>query len=359
MSPIRVCPRAIICYLLVGGTLLTGCGDGSAPPGEPVGGRLVYQEYGSFNTMRLVRTAPDGSGRTVLWQGTGVFGGLLWPSPDGQQVLFSEGQRWWLQPSNGGAAVPFTPPALEGTVSLTPEWAPDGQSIAWILGDGSSSWRLGIAAVGSATVQLITPDSLLATRVSWSPDGTRLVVCARAPFEQGSRASLYTVSRNGNDFLEITPDVDGIQCNQAWSPDGRLIAYVDEGLWTLLPDGSNRRHLTRDLLPPLGYSQAVFWSPDSRRVIAANVETRQVNMVNVASGALQFYPDLHAPWSNPWSPGGTRLLSIDLIASDPDEPALFRQAVSVTRADGSARVRISPDTVDAYNPAWLTSEGSP
>ena len=75
---------------------------------------------------------------------------------------------------------------------------------------------------------------------------------------------LFVVRADGSGLRRVTPRSTMIY-SYAWSPDGRLIAYVDQrfSLWLVRPDGTGRRLL----LPTSRLSSlGVSWSPDGKEI---------------------------------------------------------------------------------------------
>lgn len=78
------------------------------------------------------------------------------------------------------------------------------------------------------------------------------------------RAQLLSVQADGSGLRRLTPPNTALY-SYAWSPDGRLIAYIDEqfSLWLVRPDGTGRRLLLpTSRLSSLGLS----WSPDGKDI---------------------------------------------------------------------------------------------
>jgi len=75
---------------------------------------------------------------------------------------------------------------------------------------------------------------------------------------------LFTVRPDGSGLRRVTPPGTRVGW-YAWSPDGSVIAYIDQrfSLWLVRPDGSGRR-----LLLPKSRLQSVglSWSPDGTRI---------------------------------------------------------------------------------------------
>jgi Tol biopolymer transport system component len=105
--------------------------------------------------------------------------------------------------------------------------------------------------------------------MSWSPDGKEFVV-ADAPDSDGDTngAGLFVINR----ATKVRRKIGDGAC-PSWSPDGRLIAFLDgekEECYTTTPDGSRRQKLF-SYKPPLfsGYRlmPPLVWSPDMRYLI--------------------------------------------------------------------------------------------
>jgi TolB protein len=76
---------------------------------------------------------------------------------------------------------------------------------------------------------------------------------------------LFSVRADGSGLRSVTPR-DASVYSYAWSPDGRLIAYIDQrtlSLWLVRPDGTGHRLLLpSSRLSSLGLS----WSPDGKAI---------------------------------------------------------------------------------------------
>jgi hypothetical protein len=73
---------------------------------------------------------------------------------------------------------------------------------------------------------------------------------------------LFVVRADGSGLRRVTPRSTMID-SYGWSPNGRLIAYIDQrfSVWLVRPDGTGRR-----LLLPTSRlsSEALSWSPDGK-----------------------------------------------------------------------------------------------
>ena len=95
---------------------------------------------------------------------------------------------------------------------------------------------------------------------------------------------LFSVRADGSGLRPVTPR-DKSVFSYAWSPDGRLIAYIDQqtlSLWLVRPDGTGHRRL----LPTT--SLGLSWSPDSKAIAIVTPDPR-VNPRKAACAKLALY----------------------------------------------------------------------
>jgi len=85
-------------------------------------------------------------------------------------------------------------------------------------------------------------------------------------------SEIWTISLDGSDQRVLT-NLQGMQYNPAFSPDGSRIAYVsgkgfgNHEIWVMDRDGKNRKKLTEN---PDGYDVLPDWSPDGKRIAFAS-----------------------------------------------------------------------------------------
>jgi Tol biopolymer transport system component len=234
-------------------------------------------------------------------------------------------------------------------------WSPNGTRLAFLQGQpsptGHNTMSLFVVnADGSGEKRLARCGQLegcnwaYRSRLSWSPDGSRIVF--------SDRWSLYVVKVNDGMLRRLTHDCtvtithsargaitgwDKKSCmdvSPTWSPDGSRIAFARQGntnsrLHVVNADGSGSKPLTR----PLGSVRDPVWSPDGRS-IAFDADDR---FYTVHADGSPLKPLVSGPpgsgWGFPsWSPDGTRIL----YASTPQGPQ-GRLEVWVMNANGTGR----------------------
>jgi TolB protein len=147
--------------------------------------------------------------------------------------------------------------------------------------------------------------------------------------------SLFVVRPDGSGLRRVTPLSTRWVYSYAWSPNGRLIAYIDRrlSLWLVRPDGTGRT-----LLLPASQlsSTSLSWSPDGKQIAIASpgagVKSAScLTMLYVVpvDGGQPLSLDTKAGCDVAWSPRG------DEIAYDGGG------GVSAIRPDGTGRRQIS------------------
>ncbi len=124
-------------------------------------------------------------------------------------------------------------------LDVSPTWSPDGRKIAFVSDRGGAP-NVYVMNVDGSEPKRLTFDSNGAGKdnqsPSWSPRGERIAFQSRI----GGAWQICTMAIDGRQVRQLT--ADGNNEDPAWSPDGRMLAYVKNGkLWVMEADGSNAR----------------------------------------------------------------------------------------------------------------------
>jgi dipeptidyl aminopeptidase/acylaminoacyl peptidase len=224
----------------------------------------------------------------------------------------------WMAPLSGGEAIPLT---AKGVSSSSPRWSPDGKYLAFISSRSVGPPAPGAPAAGDgprAQVWLLDRRGGEAQQLTevrqgvggfeWSPDSTRLVLTIRDPrpeeageqpqprprtqppwvidrlqFKQDvigyldrRRTHLYVFDVASKKLTQITSG-DYEDGGAAWSPDGKLIAFVsnrtaepdsnfNSDIWLVAADNTDKGQTLVQLTTNPGPDRQAAWSPDGKSV---------------------------------------------------------------------------------------------
>ena len=202
-------------------------------------------------------------------------------SPDGTRVAFAwdggqpigpEGGRQfdvYAQDADGGHLVRLTNHPAD---DLSPAWSPDGARVAFVrCGVGGECGVYVTDAHGGGEDAVVAPGDLDIEGLAWSPDGARLAFSGR-PGRQGA-FSIHLVPLDGSAPQRLTAPATTYpgDLDPAFSPDGRLLAFVRtemdgrQDVAVVTVNGGRVRRLAREQKGVTGLD----WTADGREVVYA------------------------------------------------------------------------------------------
>jgi eukaryotic-like serine/threonine-protein kinase len=362
-------------------------------------------------TMRLLAVSPDGATLLVADEvGQTVFEGSLWEvpvlggsprrlgeatgqaaawSPDGQRIVYAEGNDLFLAKSDGSE--PHKLVSAPDRIRY-PAWSPDGKVIRFntvplTYTDGP----LYQVSVNGTDLHLLLPGWHTPPAESfgrWTVDGKYFVFRSQGniwalaekgnlfgkadrqpvqlttgpmsfftPLPSNDGKKLFVVgalargelTRYDTRSAEFAPFLSGIsvECG-GFSKDGQWVAYVSfpEGtLWKSKLDGSQRIQLT---YPPFA---AAFpsWSPDGQQIVFhGNRLSQKTKLYTVATEGgtpREMIPeDSEEEYDPTWSPDGTRIA----FGGPPADPNTAVRILDVK----SHQISTLPDSKGLFSPRW-------
>src|SRR3954468_1962137 len=254
----------------VAATLALAPAAQAAFPGRD--GLIAFTRAEGSKHGQLYLVRPDGSGLRRITHRRHGAGGASW-SPDGRRILFSS------TPRRGGVQV-FVKRLGGGVRQLTrgrdtyayPAWSPSGRRIAAVRGPGARDGfqyesLVTMRADGSRKRVVYSGGRLSTSYPAWSPDGRSIAFVHTDIGGTGADPNVYVVPAAGGPATLVT-DV-GSQDHPDWSPDGRLIAYTyglelgPDDIRVVRPDRSGDAPVTDALSVSDGWPA---WAPSGRRL---------------------------------------------------------------------------------------------
>ncbi len=147
-------------------------------------------------------------------------------SPDGQQLLYTQGNRVFLLDDVADSS-PVAQPLFAVRQSVGGlSWSPDGQQIAFVSERGDHSF-VGVYTLAAASIRWIAPSLSFDQHPTWSPDGQRLAFVRRPG--QG-KDELYNLM-GGVPFSLVVAEVASGRAEVIWrspSDDGGFAQYYPQ-----------------------------------------------------------------------------------------------------------------------------------
>lgn len=309
-------------------------------------------------------------------------------SPDGRQIAFlsdrnKPGTQIFLIPADGGEARALTT-LPEGGIE-SPVWSPDGSRIAFLYRatpedrtekvekerqekefsspvrvhrklfyrlDGfgyfdDSYWQVWVVDVHTGEAKALTDEPHHHQSPAWSPDGRTVAFIANRSEDDDleiNRDDIWTIPAEGGEIHRVEAPA-GPKSALAWSPDGRMLAYIGHTDPDATWGGRNERVL---VVPAEGAAEV----PDTRTDGVSGSPARDLTGDSDRAVGYLTLSDLHdvgGGVSLRWSPDGRTLY---FPISERGDTRLYR-----VNADGTGLTALTPPNheMSAFS---LSADGS-
>uniref|UniRef100_A0A7V3V088 Tol-Pal system beta propeller repeat protein TolB n=1 Tax=candidate division WOR-3 bacterium TaxID=2052148 RepID=A0A7V3V088_UNCW3 len=192
-----------------------------------------------------------------------------------------------------------------GGLKLFPDWAPDGNRIAYCA-YGTSSLNCYLLDLTNRKVAVISERTGLNTTPAISPDGKTIALSLS--FEGNSE--IYLLDINGRNLRRLT-NHPAIDISPTWSPNGRQLAFVSDRtgtpqIYIINVDGTDLHRLTF----AGSYNTSPVWSPKGDLIAFVQRQPDGANQICVTNILGDSYLRLTYQGNNEeptWSPDGLHL----------------------------------------------------
>ncbi len=148
-------------------------------------------------------------------------------------------------------------------ITLSPRFAPDGNSVVMAQTRGSGAEIVSVGLNGGGTKRLTDPGGAIDVSPCYSPDGTQIVFNS----DRGGDQQLYVMDASGAGIKRISFGKGRKYGTPVWSPRGDLIAFTSFNASTfaigvMRPDGSGERILSESF-----FCEGPTFAPNGRVIM--------------------------------------------------------------------------------------------
>jgi eukaryotic-like serine/threonine-protein kinase len=243
-------------------------------------GHVVYARAGGLLAVPfdLQRLEVTGAPVSIL-EGVGMdarFGAAYFSSSEDGSLAYvpgglsvNDGTLIWVDRKGTAKLLPVPPRGYD-----SPRLSPDGQRVAvGINGTNPGLWLYDLAR---GTLTRLIEAGVISPYPMWTPDGKRLTF--KAPI--GDPFNIYWMPADGSGAPERLTTGENIKWPGSWSPDGRVLAFVEQdpnptnsGIQLLRLEGDRKPQPFSQTPTPVGSEVGGIFSPDGHWIAHGSNES--------------------------------------------------------------------------------------
>jgi TolB protein len=262
-------------------------------------------------------------------------------------------------------------PSAGATASSSSAAKLHGQIVFEDSGQNFTFTQVWIENADGSNVRKLVSDAFTDGAVSLSPDG-KAAVFYQVGDDPKLPGTIMIVNVDGSGLHELDTGSRSKGCDadpegDAWSPDGRRIAYarfcfdktgafIESGIWSINADGTDARRVTKTTLASRTEDHRAGWSPDGKQLAFERIDTSvsperaAIFTVGADGNNLRQVTPWKLNGNDPdWSPDGTRI-----AFNSPAEPAAT-QNIWTIHPDGTGVAQLTANNEAGqatYHPSW-------
>jgi len=244
------------------------------PTWSPDGKFIVYSSYSEEDTLGkngLWKVSNDGKRSEHIVKGVAEH--PEW-SPDGSYIVFDAdmGNTIKIISTNGGDLKCIIPDYIQIRHGGLPCWSPDASQIAF----KDSEYSLCIYNIINDKInRIFHKKGTILLPGCWTYDGKYVLITLKD--RQSKKSTIWKISSDGKERMQITGHHENFYRYLALSPDGSMLIYGVKdgrymGLYIMPADGGISLPF---IVTPMSVNEAANWSPDGQMV--AFTSTRSGN----------------------------------------------------------------------------------
>ncbi len=255
-----------------------------APAVSPDGRRVVFTALGDLWIQELGKKAQR------ITDDLFVQAQPKW-SPDGTKLVYIADKQgsmdiWLRDLMTGEERMLVEAPGGAGQ----PAWSPDGKLIAFFTSQALAA-NLQVHDLASGKTRAVFNRPIQGTQISWSPDSKSLAVPVLNPYSTRYREGIYEVQivpLDGGGPRRVVPIPHHTLSYAVWSPDGRMMAFVEEGRLSVVALNERGEIAGTPSRVNNDLADTPSWTGDSKSLVYQSLD--RLKKINVETGRIEEIP---------------------------------------------------------------------